>query len=153
MRGAFLCLLLLPVFVYSWDHFQFDVTFFCNVLDRTEYLLKIEWYEKDSSFSKDDLLTDQKLYRPNVGRLSFTQPGAMDGDEMNSSGYEPVAYISHDCTNDKKRVDLVLSITTLCPIGNGCHYRIIKDITNVWGKESVEADDFKQDMGPFPGFP
>ncbi|CAP25149.2 Protein CBG04452 [Caenorhabditis briggsae] len=80
--------------------------------------------------------------------------GAMNGDEIFSAGYKPVAYISHDCTSDRKRVDLVLTLTRLCEIGHTCHYRIITDITNKWGREDLAPTDFHHDnMDQFPDFP
>ncbi|ULT97030.1 hypothetical protein L3Y34_005089 [Caenorhabditis briggsae] len=155
MRGIHCVFLLLVFFstVQSWDHFQFDITFLCELNDRTKYNVKIEWWEKDT-MSAGQLLTKPFLTQPNTGRYSFTMAGAMNGDEIFSAGYKPVAYISHDCTSDRKRVDLVLTLTRLCEIGHTCHYRIITDITNKWGREDLAPTDFHHDnMDQFPDFP
>uniref|UniRef100_A0A1I7UNH8 Conserved secreted protein n=1 Tax=Caenorhabditis tropicalis TaxID=1561998 RepID=A0A1I7UNH8_9PELO len=137
----------------EWNHFQFDITFFCNFEDRRDYDLKIQWWESDTSSGYDEL-TKPSVIRPSVGRYSFSMVGAMNGDEILSDGYHPVAYMSHDCTSDRKRVDFVLDITTLCVIGQTCHYRIIHDLTNVWGKEKMEASNYKAgNLDDFPDFP
>ncbi|KAF1758504.1 hypothetical protein GCK72_014962 [Caenorhabditis remanei] len=149
----FLILFALPAGSLGWDHFQFDTTLFCNYNDRPFYDLKIEWWEQDT-LSAGEKISNAKILQADTGRFSFTMEGAMNGDEMFSAGYRPVAYISHDCTDDGKRVDLVLSLTTLCEVGHTCHYRVIKDITNTWGKEDMKPAGFLHDnMDPFPDFP
>ncbi|CAO4374958.1 unnamed protein product [Caenorhabditis nigoni] len=151
--SCILFLLALPI-ASAWDHFQFDVTLFCNYYNRTKYNLKIEWWEYDSVLSGEDQITQAKVFKPNTGRYSFTMAGAMDGDEWLSKGYKPRAYISHDCTADQKRVDLDLTVLKLCAPPNTCHYRIIQDITNRSGSEEIEHNGFKEnDMSPFPDYP
>ncbi|KAF1758503.1 hypothetical protein GCK72_014961 [Caenorhabditis remanei] len=153
-RSLLLLLAISTLSATAWDHFQFDITLFCNFQDRAKYNLKIEWYEVDSVFSGEDRITTPQLLEPNTGRFSFSMPGAMNGDEALSNGYKPKAYISHDCTDDGKRVDLDLTVVKLCNTENTCHYRIIQDITNRSGSAEIEASGFKEgDMSPFPDFP
>ncbi|CAI2351129.1 unnamed protein product [Caenorhabditis sp. 36 PRJEB53466] len=152
MIRALLLFVLLLIGISAWDHFEFDITVFCNLPDRENYKMLIEWYEADF-FAGEEQLTQPMILNPRIGKFSFSMNGAMDGDEVFSSGYSPRAYIIHDCTSDRKEVKLRLTITTLCEIGTTCHYRIIRDLTNDWGIYEAEANALKHEMTPFPDFP
>ncbi|CCD63293.2 TransThyretin-Related family domain [Caenorhabditis elegans] len=137
----------------AWDHFQFDITVFCELNNIQDYNLKIEWVEVDS-LNGQDQLSQPKILILGPGRQSFSQDGALNGDEMFSAGYKPRALISHDCTSDRKPVDLQLTVKRLCEIGHLCHYRIITDLTNHWGKEDIEPANFIHDnIDQFSDFP
>uniref|UniRef100_A0A1I7UNI2 Uncharacterized protein n=1 Tax=Caenorhabditis tropicalis TaxID=1561998 RepID=A0A1I7UNI2_9PELO len=136
----------------KYDHFQFDITLFCNERDRKEYNLVIEWRESDTLPGKEQI-SRSKYFNASTGNFSFTMDGAMDGDEIGSAGYRPVAYITHDCERELQEVELALYVDTLCDIGRSCHYRIIEDITNRKGTDYITAKALKlDDWTPFPDF-
>ncbi|CAI2351128.1 unnamed protein product [Caenorhabditis sp. 36 PRJEB53466] len=152
LRSLLIFVILSAAVTAKWDHFEFDVTVFCHFSDRDVYNMVIYWDEVDR-WSRDEHITQTQSLQPRMGKFSFSQNGAMNGDQILSSGYQPKAVISHDCTSDRKEVDLEVVLTTLCTPGDTCHYRFIKDLTNQWGVIKTAADDFKVDMSPFPDFP
>ncbi|CAL2041246.1 unnamed protein product [Caenorhabditis brenneri] len=136
----------------KWDHFQFDITLFCNEAFRKEYNLAIEWWEDDTLPGKEQI-TRTKIFRAPTGNFSFTMEGAMDGDEPKSDGYKAVAYITHDCERWAEQRDLTFTVEPLCPIGGSCYYRIYEDITSRQGDHYIHAKGLKMnDLTPFPDF-
>ncbi|CAB3405516.1 unnamed protein product [Caenorhabditis bovis] len=132
-------------FVASWiafvsaDHFLYDVTVQCNLVDRTTISVHFEVYDKDGFLNGNDLISEPEYREFRPGIQHFRLSGYQDFDQWLSE-YESSVVIWHDCTSDKKQVRLQLDLQPQCPQGTTlCHYTISHDLTNSWGIFQIQA--------------
>uniref|UniRef100_A0A1I7UC28 Uncharacterized protein n=2 Tax=Caenorhabditis tropicalis TaxID=1561998 RepID=A0A1I7UC28_9PELO len=126
--------------VLADDQFTFDVSFVCNYNLREKFNYNVQFFDKDSYISADDPITTPHIGFGSPGETYFTMFGSQHADEIFSDAYNPYMRLYHDCTEYQTEEEVYL-ILPVCIIGKGrCHYSIRKDIKELTGTSTYNAD-------------
>uniref|UniRef100_A0A1I7UIF4 TransThyretin-Related family domain n=1 Tax=Caenorhabditis tropicalis TaxID=1561998 RepID=A0A1I7UIF4_9PELO len=126
-------------------HFDFYLDLKCNLENREDFGVNIQFFDYDVVLNGPDQITDQYINTFPIGKRSFFKViGSISGDEWLSNYFDVRMTLYHNCNNKKDESLVEVTLEPLFEISNDkldkyYLYEMALDITNLEGHSTYKG--------------